>query len=120
MSLILLHCFMKTNINNYSVAVLLSVNISAYKGDIPRNHILVCILLLIMRILYLLFLQNILRRYRFDMPIGIEHDYANWEKITTAVSYSLTQTRARVKKLVRMITTKVSKDTYSLFSIGTR
>jgi hypothetical protein len=75
---------LKTNINNYSVAVLLSVNISAYKGDIPRNHIL-----------------NILKRYRFDMPPGIEHDYANWEKITTAVSYSLTQTRARVKKLVR-------------------
>ena len=35
---------MKTNINNYAVAVLLSVNISAYKGNIPRNHILVCIL----------------------------------------------------------------------------
>lgn len=37
------------------------------------------------------------------MPPGIEHDYANWEKITTAVSYSLTQTRARVKKLVCVI-----------------
>lgn len=36
--------FTKTNINNYSIAVLLSVNISAYKGDIPRNHILVRIL----------------------------------------------------------------------------
>ena len=33
---------MKTNINNYAIAVLLSTNISAYKGDIPRNHILVC------------------------------------------------------------------------------
>ncbi|KIJ89892.1 hypothetical protein K443DRAFT_15720 [Laccaria amethystina LaAM-08-1] len=75
---------LKTNINNYSIAVLLSVNISAYKGDIPCNHIL-----------------NILKRYRFDMPPGIEHDYANWEKITTAVSYSLTQTHARVKKLVQ-------------------
>ncbi|KAF8805217.1 hypothetical protein BYT27DRAFT_7224926 [Phlegmacium glaucopus] len=30
---------LKTNINNYAVAVLLSVNISAYKGDIPHNHI---------------------------------------------------------------------------------
>ena len=38
---------MKTNINNYAVAVLLSVNISAYKGDIPRNHILVRVLLFI-------------------------------------------------------------------------
>lgn len=45
-------------------------------------------------------LQDILRRFRFDLPAGIEHDYANWEKVTTAVSYSLTQTRARLKKLV--------------------
>ena len=48
------------------------------------------------------------------MPPGIEHDYANWEKITTAVSYSLTQTRARVKKLVCVII-KIIKDTYSFF-----
>ncbi|KJA18026.1 hypothetical protein HYPSUDRAFT_205753 [Hypholoma sublateritium FD-334 SS-4] len=34
---------LKTNINNYAVAVLLSVEISAYKGDIPRNHILASI-----------------------------------------------------------------------------
>ena len=33
----------QTNINNYALAVLLSVNISAYKGNIPRNHILVCL-----------------------------------------------------------------------------
>jgi hypothetical protein len=32
----------QTNINNYALAVLLSVNTMAYKGNIPRNHILVC------------------------------------------------------------------------------
>lgn len=37
------------------------------------------------------------------MPAGIEHDYANWEKISTFVGYSLTQARARVKKLVRSL-----------------
>ncbi|CAA7258815.1 unnamed protein product [Cyclocybe aegerita] len=74
----------KTNITNYGIAVLLSVNVSAYKGDIPRNHVL-----------------DILKRYRFDLPAGIEHDYANWEKISTFVGYSLTQTRARVKKLIK-------------------
>ena len=31
----------QTNIHNYGIAVMLSVNISAYKGDIPRNHVLV-------------------------------------------------------------------------------
>ena len=40
----MLNYFMETNTNNYALAVLLSVNVSAYKGDIPRNHILVCIL----------------------------------------------------------------------------
>ncbi|CAA7263726.1 unnamed protein product [Cyclocybe aegerita] len=75
---------LKTNITNYGIAVLLSINVSAYKGDIPRNHVL-----------------DILKRYRFDLPAGIEHDYANWEKISTFVGYSLTQTRARVKKLIK-------------------
>lgn len=75
---------LKTNISNYGVAVMLSVNISAYKGDIPRNHVL-----------------DIIKRYRFDLPPGIEHDYASWEKISQAVSYFLTQSRARVKKLVK-------------------
>ena len=48
----------------------------------------------------LISLQDILKRYRFDLPAGIEHDYANWEKISTFVGYSLTQSRSRVKKLV--------------------
>lgn len=46
------------------------------------------------------FRQDILKKYRFDLPAGIEHDYANWEKISTYVGYSLTQSRSRVKKLV--------------------
>ncbi|PPQ73479.1 hypothetical protein CVT25_000159 [Psilocybe cyanescens] len=32
---------LKTNINNYALAVLLFVNINAYKGNIPHNHILI-------------------------------------------------------------------------------
>ena len=110
----MLNCFIQTNINNYAIAVLLSVNISAYKGDIPRNHILVHILLILIRILRSLFVQNILKRYRFDLPAGIEHDYSNWEKITASVSYSLTQSRARVKKLV-CINASIIKNAYSLF-----
>ncbi|PPQ93830.1 hypothetical protein CVT25_013539 [Psilocybe cyanescens] len=75
---------LKTNINNYGIAVLLSANISAYKGDVPRNHVL-----------------TILKKLRFDLPAGVEHDYASWEKISAYVSYSLTQTRARMKKLIK-------------------
>jgi hypothetical protein len=46
-------------------------------------------------------MQDILKRYRFDLPAGIEHDLANWEKISVFVSYTLTQARARVKKAVQ-------------------
>ncbi|KDR81336.1 hypothetical protein GALMADRAFT_59843, partial [Galerina marginata CBS 339.88] len=74
---------LKTNIHNYALAVLLSVKISAYKGNIPRNHIL-----------------DIIRKYRFDLPAGIEHDYASWEKIKTQVSYALTQLRSKIKKII--------------------
>ncbi|KAF8890256.1 hypothetical protein CPB84DRAFT_1940300 [Gymnopilus junonius] len=72
---------LKTNINNYSIAVMLSVNISAYKGDIPRNHVLMS--------------RDILKKYHFDLPPGIEHDYANWEKITGVINYSLTQAHVK-------------------------
>jgi hypothetical protein len=47
--------------------------------------------------------QDILKRYRFDLPAGIEHDYANWDKIATFVGYTLTQARAKVKKAVRIL-----------------
>ncbi|KAF8957492.1 hypothetical protein BDZ97DRAFT_1762884 [Flammula alnicola] len=73
---------LKTNISNYALAVLLSVKISAYKGNIPHNHIL-----------------NIISKYRFDLPPRIEHDYASWEKIKTQVSYALTQLRSKIKKI---------------------
>lgn len=89
----------KTNINSYAIAVMLSVNISAYKGDIPRNHVLVRILHIVWT-LWLTSIQDILKRYRFDLPVGIEHDYANWEKISIFVGYVLTQNRSRLKKAV--------------------
>jgi hypothetical protein len=57
-------------------------------------------------------IQDILKRFRFDLPAGIEHDYANWEKVTTAVSYSLTQIRSRLKKLVSCLDITVPPHTY--------
>jgi hypothetical protein len=52
---------------------------------------------------HLICLQDILKKYRFDLPLGIEHNYANWEKISIFVGYSLTQSRAKVKKAVCII-----------------
>ena len=79
---------------------MLSVNISAYKGDIPRNHVLVSCLNSALAYPLNWCMQDILKRYRFDLPPGIEHDLANWEKISVFVGYTLTQARARVKKAV--------------------
>jgi hypothetical protein len=59
-------------------------------------------------------IQDILKRFRFDLPAGIEHDYANWEKVTTAGSYSLTQIRSRLKKLVSCVDITFSPYTYVL------
>jgi len=41
-----LNAIISTNINNYGIAVMLSLNISAYKGNILRNHVLVHISLI--------------------------------------------------------------------------
>jgi hypothetical protein len=54
--------------------------------------------------------QDILKRYRFDLPAGIEHDLANWEKIGVFVSYTLTQARARVKKAVQNLIKSVKRN----------
>ncbi|KAJ7480286.1 hypothetical protein B0H11DRAFT_2233408 [Mycena galericulata] len=48
------------NIYSYAAAILLSVKLSAYKGSIPKN-----------------ILFAILKKHRFDLPSGIEHNPAN-------------------------------------------
>lgn len=63
-------------------------------------------------------MQDILKRYRFDLPVGIEHDLANWEKIGVFVSYTLTQARARVKKAVQnMILSPITEASKSFLQI---
>jgi hypothetical protein len=34
---------------------------------------------------YLLHFQTILKKHRFDLPVGIEHNAANWGKVIKAV-----------------------------------
>ena len=86
----------QTNINNYGLAVLLSINISAYKGNIPSNMFLFVLPCCRSRFL-LTSIQDILKWFWFNLLVGIKHDYAIWEKVTTAISYSLTQTCSRLK-----------------------
>ncbi|KAJ7453510.1 hypothetical protein FB451DRAFT_1144824 [Mycena latifolia] len=72
------------NIHNYSPAVLLSSKITVYKGDGPKNILLA-----------------IIKKYRFDVPAGLENIPADWAKIVDAVQESLTQQRSKIKKLIK-------------------
>ncbi|KAJ6591420.1 hypothetical protein B0H10DRAFT_1960746 [Mycena sp. CBHHK59/15] len=71
------------NIYSYGTTILLSTQLSAYKGNIPKQ------------ILY-----AILKKHRFDLPPGIEHNSANWVKVCKAVQEAFTQLRSKVKKAI--------------------
>ncbi|KAJ2989836.1 hypothetical protein NUW54_g8658 [Trametes sanguinea] len=72
------------NIYSYALGVVFSSKLGAYKGSVPLNHVL-----------------NIIRRFRFDLPTGIEHNPADWGKVVTEVQDVLTQIRSRIKKALR-------------------
>ncbi|KAJ6524032.1 hypothetical protein B0H19DRAFT_1254191 [Mycena capillaripes] len=81
------------NIYSYGAAALLSALLPAYKGNIPKN-----------------ILFAILKKHRFDLPAGIEHNPANWAKVRTAVEGALTQLRSKFKKLITKSVQKSPKD----------
>ncbi|KAJ7093591.1 hypothetical protein C8R44DRAFT_749955 [Mycena epipterygia] len=72
---------LEKNISNYAAAILLSRKISAYKGSIPINTLL-----------------NILKKFRFDLPAGIENNPADYAKVVAAIQEAFTQLRAKFKK----------------------
>ncbi|KAJ7211302.1 hypothetical protein GGX14DRAFT_565175 [Mycena pura] len=72
---------LKTNIQSYTHAVLLSPKLAQYRGDLPVQHVM-----------------NILKKHRFDMPPGIENNPADMHKITSAIQDAFTQCRSSCKK----------------------
>jgi hypothetical protein len=88
------------NIQSYAVAILLSSKLSTYKGTSPTK-------VLSVRHFYsqsplLTYLKSILKKHRFDLPPGIEHNKADFDKVTSAIQDALTQKRSTFKKLVRL------------------
>ncbi|KAL1939055.1 hypothetical protein VTO73DRAFT_10315 [Trametes versicolor] len=73
-----------SNLVSYSNAVFFSSKLAAYKGPVALNHVL-----------------DIVKRMRFGIPAGLEHNTANWHKVTTSVQGILTQIRSTVKKEVK-------------------
>ncbi|KAJ6631921.1 hypothetical protein B0H10DRAFT_2182937 [Mycena sp. CBHHK59/15] len=71
------------NIENHAATVLLSSKIRTYKGSTPTNILL-----------------EILKKHRFDIPAGIEHNPADFSKVIVAVQDALTQKRSKFEKLI--------------------
>ncbi|KAJ7030503.1 hypothetical protein C8F04DRAFT_1263803 [Mycena alexandri] len=103
------------NIYSYAAAVLLSPKLSAYKGTTPLNDVTAssgpesygaaeiggCAFIFVTdcnipkNVLF-----AILRQYRFDLPVGIEHNPANWAKVKKAIEFAFTQLRSKFKKAI--------------------
>ncbi|KAF8153403.1 hypothetical protein B0H34DRAFT_105306 [Crassisporium funariophilum] len=75
---------LQDNINSYSHAVLLSTKLSAYKGVIPRDHVL-----------------NILIKNNLHIPDNLAKDQHASNLLKNAVKEALTQKRAQIKKDVK-------------------
>jgi len=94
---------LKTNIDSYVVAVMLSSNLHSYKGEGPVNHVLVSRPFTLDACVLNHAPQNILKKHRFDMPPGVENDAAKWKKVVAFVQSSFTERRSAWKKIVRML-----------------
>ncbi|KAH6874841.1 hypothetical protein BKA70DRAFT_1240402 [Coprinopsis sp. MPI-PUGE-AT-0042] len=71
------------NIKSYSWAVLLSPKLSLYKGNIPRNRVM-----------------DVLKHLKVNTPSNMDTNRHVLKVILEAISFELTQARARIKKLV--------------------
>ncbi|KAJ6615079.1 hypothetical protein B0H10DRAFT_2191214 [Mycena sp. CBHHK59/15] len=72
---------LKTNIQSYALAVLLSPKLAQYRGDLSVQHVM-----------------EILMKHRFDMPPGIENNPADMQKVTSTIQDAFTQCRSSCKK----------------------
>jgi hypothetical protein len=88
----------QTNLFKYAPAVLLSSKTKIYKGNAVTDILLVRSSLHIRSALTPF--QAIVKKFRFDVPAGLEKIPADWAKVTAAAQYTLTQRRSKIKKAV--------------------
>ncbi|KAJ6610231.1 hypothetical protein B0H10DRAFT_1954040 [Mycena sp. CBHHK59/15] len=72
---------LKTNIQSYALAVLLSPKLAQYRGDLSVQHVM-----------------EILMKHRFDMPLGIENNPADMQKLFASVR--VTRTNESGQKII--------------------
>ncbi|KAF7359606.1 hypothetical protein MVEN_00684400 [Mycena venus] len=75
---------LEMNIQKYAPAILLSSKINVYKGEATTNYLL-----------------ELLKIYRFDIPVGLENIPTDWAKVVASAEYALTQRRSKIKKVIR-------------------
>ncbi|RDX43140.1 hypothetical protein OH76DRAFT_1422128 [Lentinus brumalis] len=68
------------NIKSYAHGVIFSSKIALYKGTIPTNHLL-----------------DIVKRYRWGLPEGVENDTPKWKKVVKEAGDALTAVRRKIK-----------------------
>ncbi|KAF7335903.1 hypothetical protein MSAN_02327400 [Mycena sanguinolenta] len=92
---------LSVNIKKYAPAVLLSSKTNVYKGDTTTDVLLA-----------------IIKKYRFNIPLGLENIPADWAKIVAACQEALTQKRSTIKKAIDA-SLKVNKSD-SAFALNTQ
>ncbi|EAU83846.1 hypothetical protein CC1G_09515 [Coprinopsis cinerea okayama7 len=74
---------LQNNIKAYCTAVLLSPELSTYKGKVPRNRVMA-----------------IIHHYKLEIPANIDHDKQITQTIYQAITDELTQIRSKIKKAI--------------------
>ncbi|KAJ6537432.1 hypothetical protein DFH09DRAFT_1324284 [Mycena vulgaris] len=91
------------NIHQLAIGVLVSPKLASYKGSLPTN------------------LLNILKKKRFDLPLGIEFITSDWAVVKSRAEYHLTQGRSGFKKcLVKSVEAKDATEHTNIFVLGQR
>ncbi|KAJ7703475.1 hypothetical protein B0H14DRAFT_3647363 [Mycena olivaceomarginata] len=75
---------LETNISKYAPAILLSEKLNTYKGEGPKTMLL-----------------EVIKRFRFGIPDGLEQVPADWAKVVSYCEYALTQRRSKTKKTIK-------------------
>lgn len=91
---------LQTNIEKYAAAVLLSSKITVYKGDSATDILVVCFLFCSSSSTDSDGVQAIVKKFRFDIPPGLENIPSDWAKIISFCQLCLTQKRSKIKKAV--------------------
>ncbi|KAJ7648147.1 hypothetical protein B0H17DRAFT_1215692 [Mycena rosella] len=89
---------LETNIYSYGASILLSTKLSAYKGSVPKQILYVCDISFPAPAAQLV--PGNFEEASVRPSSGIEHNPANWRKVTRGVEEALTQLRAKFKKAI--------------------